>query len=789
MPENPTRHSSRPATRRQSGSVSYSANESGSNATGSSGETPANYPDSGREANRAKAVPASAGQPGEVRQGSRQADSTSGTRKTKKSTAAVPPQAASRRITRKPAATASQATGQSAAGDQAGTGGRTAGSLSRRKENPASPGGPAKARREAGSRQTARDGQETAGRPPRASTGAGARPRNDSGRTSRSSQPPARGGDRQRDYQAPASRSASPEQLSAVQSPQRGRQPAAGRQTPAGEARLRVIPLGGMREIGKNMTVYEYGDDLIIVDCGIAFPDEDMPGIDVVIPDFSYIQQNLHKLRAVFLTHGHEDHIGALPWFCKEFQTPVYGNRLSIELVRGKLDDRGTGAANVSLIPVRDGDVVTVGAFSVEFIHVNHSIADANALAIRTPAGIIYHSGDFKVDHTPINGGPMDLARIGAIGDEGVLLMVCESTNIERKGYTPSESKVGETFAELFGKASGRIFVTTFSSNVSRVQQVFTAAEQYGRKVALIGRSMLNVFNAANALGYIAMQPDTLIDVNQIDRYDADRLVLITTGSQGEPMSALTRMAFSEHRSVEIVPGDTVILSSSAIPGNEKSVYRVINELYKRGARVIYESLSEIHVSGHAYQEELKLLHNLVRPRYFIPAHGEYRHLYRHAELARQLGTDWENIFLLNNGDIFEYAVHDDEARISGFTAASGVLIDGTSVGDIDNLVLRERRLLADDGVVTLFIGISRQTGELLGQPDIQARGFIYESESERVIQECQKKIQSFARKTTQANKPLAAVIRSGQLHDQLRDLLFERTRRRPVILISVLEI
>lgn len=559
--------------------------------------------------------------------------------------------------------------------------------------------------------------------------------------------------------------------------------------TGLGDRHLRVIPLGGMREIGKNMTVYEYGDEMIVVDCGIAFPDEDMPGIDVVIPDFSYIQQNLAKLQAVFVTHGHEDHIGALPWFCKEFQVPVYGNRLSIELVRSKLDDRGTGVTNARLVPVRDGDVVTIGSFSVEFIHVNHSIADANALVVRTPAGAIYHSGDFKVDHTPINGGPMDLARIGAIGDEGVLLMVCESTNIERKGYTPSESKVGETFAELFANATGRIFVTTFSSNVSRVQQIFTAAEQYGRKVALIGRSMLNVFNAANGLGYITMQPDTLIDANQIDRFAADQLVLITTGSQGEPMSALTRMAFSEHRTVEIVPGDTVILSSSAIPGNEKSVYRVINELYKRGAKVIYESLSEIHVSGHAYQEEIKLLHNLVRPRYFIPAHGEYRHLYRHAELAHQLGTAWENIFLLNNGDIFEFEPQADKARISGFTNAAGVLIDGASVGDIDNLVLRDRRLLADDGVVAVFIAINKLTGEFLTQPDIQARGFIYESESDRVIKECQKKLVNFSQKTIQAGKPLAAVIRSGQLRDQLRDLLFERTRRRPVILISVFEV
>lgn len=541
-----------------------------------------------------------------------------------------------------------------------------------------------------------------------------------------------------------------------------------------------------MREIGKNMTVYEYGDEMIIVDCGIAFPEEDMPGIDVVIPDFSYVTSNLHKLVGIFITHGHEDHIGALPYLLKDVRVPVYSNHLTIELIRRKIEDRGTGVKNANLIKVRDGDIVGVGNFSVEFIHVNHSIEDANALAIRTPAGIIYHSGDFKIDHTPIQGGPMDLTRIGAIGDEGVLLMVCESTNIEKKGYTPSERKVGDSLADIFSKAKGRIFVTTFSSNVSRVQQIFTAAELYDRKVALVGRSMLNVFDAANSLGYIDMKPDTLIDISQIDRFPANKLVLITTGSQGEPMSALTRMAFSEHRTVEIVHGDTVVLSSSAIPGNEKSVYRVINELYKRGAHVIYESLSEIHVSGHAYQEELKLLHNLVRPKFFIPAHGEYRHLYRHAELANSLGTPWEKVFLLGNGDIFEYQPELEQAKISGFVQADGVLIDGTGVGSIDNLVLRDRRLLSDDGVVAVFIAVNSETNEIHGQPDIQTRGFMYESENDKIILETQKKIHSYAKKADQGNKPLAPLLTSNQLRDQLRDLLFERTHRRPVILLSV---
>jgi ribonuclease J len=550
---------------------------------------------------------------------------------------------------------------------------------------------------------------------------------------------------------------------------------------------LKIIPLGGMREIGKNLTVYEYDDEIIVVDCGIAFPEEDMPGIDVVIPDFSYLVRNKEKIRGIFLTHGHEDHIGALPWLCKDVKVPIYGNRLTLELVRLKLEDRGTGVTGVTLHPIKDGVVIPAGSFSVEFIHVNHSIADANALAIRSPAGTIFHSGDFKIDYTPINGGPIDLARIAAIGQEGVLAMVCESTNVERPGHSSSESKVGETFADLFGKATGRIMVATFSSNVFRMQQIFTAAERYNRKVALVGRSMISVFNAANSLGYISMRPDTLIDINQLDRYDADEIVIITTGSQGEPMSALTRMAFSEHRRIEILPEDTVIISASPIPGNEKPIYRVINELFKRGAHVIYESLSEIHVSGHAYSGELKLLHSLVRPRYFIPGHGEYRHLYKHAELANQMGVPWENIFLLNNGDMFEY--QDGKARIGGFTSAGGVLIDGAGMVDIDNPVLRDRRLMAEDGVVSVFIAVNLSTGEMIGEPDIQARGFFFEIEADRIIRECKKRIDQFARKASGNDKSLSTQIQSGSLRDLLNNLLFERTRRRPIILISVIEI
>ncbi len=551
---------------------------------------------------------------------------------------------------------------------------------------------------------------------------------------------------------------------------------------------LRVIPLGGMREIGKNMTVYEYGDDMIIIDCGLAFPEEDMPGIDIVIPDFSYVIQNRHKLRGIFLTHGHEDHIGALPWLAREVSVPIYANSLTIALARIKLEDRISGGVRgAELVEVKAGERVRAGSFEVEFVHINHSIADASAFAIRTPAGTIFHSGDFKIDYTPVNGVPMDLSRIAAIGAEGVLLMMCESTNVERRGYTPSESKVGASFAGIFARAPGRIIVATFSSNVFRLQSIISAAENQNRKVALVGRSMLNVFGAASELGYIRMRPETLIDVSDLDRYPDNETVLISTGSQGEPMSALTRMAFSEHRNVEIKANDTVVISASPIPGNEKPIYRVINELFKRGAHVIYESLAEIHVSGHAYQEELKLLHSLIRPRFFLPGHGEYRHLYRHGELASELGMNWDNITLLNNGDIYE--ICGDHADVTGFVSAAGVLIGNSGREDVDSLVLRDRRLLAEDGVVAIFLALSRESGVLAAQPDIQARGFIYETEAEQVIEECQRKIAAFARKAERDSKPLAALVQSGALRDQLRDLLYERTKRRPIILVSLLEV
>lgn len=552
---------------------------------------------------------------------------------------------------------------------------------------------------------------------------------------------------------------------------------------------LRVIPLGGMCEIGKNMTALEYGQDIIIIDCGQSFPDETMPGVDAVIPDFTYVIQNKDRVRGIFLTHGHEDHIGGIPYLMKEIQAPIYGGRMTIELIKYKLEDRMPGLLKSCKVhSVLDGDVIRCGCFSVEFIHVNHSIADASMFAINTPVGYVVHSGDFKIDYTPVDGGIINLQRIAEIGREGVLLFMCESTNIEVKGFSSSEKHVGETFAGMFEHAQGRIFVATFSSNIYRLQQIFQAAEQHDRKVALVGRSMINVFNAANSLGYIRMRPDTLIDISKIDAYPPEKVVIISTGSQGEPMSALTRIAFSSHREIEIIPGDTVIISATPIPGNEKPIYKVINELYRRGAKVFYSALADVHVSGHASQEEIKLIHSLVRPRFLIPAHGEYRMLYQHAQLAESLGMDSENVFILENGDIFE--ISRGKARISGFTNGAAVLIDGTtSIDDANNTVLRERKLLSDDGVVTIAVALSKTTGELVSQPQVKAIGFLYASEYNTVVSACERRTVDFVRRMKAANKNVAESMRSGQMQGQIRSLLYEKTKRRPVVLVSVIEI
>jgi len=551
-------------------------------------------------------------------------------------------------------------------------------------------------------------------------------------------------------------------------------------------ATLRMIPLGGMCEIGKNMTAYEYGSDIIIVDCGQIFPDETMPGVDAVIPDFTYVLQNRDRVRGIFITHGHEDHIGGLPYLMREFKAPIYGGRMAVELLKYKLDDKVPGLTkSCTLRAVEAGETVRAGCFSVEFIHVNHSIADAFMFAIKTPIGTIVHSGDFKIDYTPISGEIMDLQRIAQIGREGVLLFVCESTNIEVPGFSKSERHVGESMADMFKDAQGRIFVATFSSNTSRLQQIFTAAERHGRKVALVGRSMLNVFNAANNLGYIQMKPDTLIDISQVDKLPPEQVCVISTGSQGEPMSALTRIAFSNHRELEIQAGDTVIISATPIPGNEKPIYKVINELYKRDAKVYYSVLADVHVSGHASQEEIKLVHSLVRPKFFIPAHGETRMLYQHAELAHKLGVPFENIFILANGDIFEIAK--GSAKVTGFTNGDAVLIDGASKGEVDNSVLRERKLLSDDGVVSIALAVSSRTGAMMAQPVVSAMGFLYDSEHAKIEAACRQHAANMVTRTISSGKKVRDNL--VQMQGQMRSFLYEKTKRRPVVLINLIEV
>ena len=569
-----------------------------------------------------------------------------------------------------------------------------------------------------------------------------------------------------------------------------GKKPAAMRSRASehpSRATLRMIPLGGMCEIGKNMTAYEYGNDIIIVDCGQIFPDETMPGVDAVIPDFTYVLQNRDRVRGIFITHGHEDHIGGLPYLMREFKAPIYGGRMAVELLKYKLDDKVPGLTkSCELHAVEAGDIVRAGCFAVEFIHVNHSIADAFMFAIRTPIGTIMHSGDFKIDYTPINGEIMNLQRIAQIGREGVLLFVCESTNIEVPGFSKSERHVGESISDMFKDAQGRIFVATFSSNVSRLQQIFTAAERHGRKVALVGRSMLNVFNAANNLGYIQMKPDTLIEISQVDKLPPEQVCIISTGSQGEPMSALTRIAFNNHRELEIQAGDTVIISATPIPGNEKPIYKVINELYKREAKVYYSALADVHVSGHASQEEIKLVHSLVRPKFFIPAHGETRMLYQHADLAHKLGVPFENIFILANGDIFEIAK--GSAKVTGFTNGDAVLIDGSSKGEVDNTVLRERKLLSDDGVVAISLAVNKQ-GAMMAQPVVSAMGFLYESEHAKIEAACRQHAANMVTRTISSGKKVKDAVASGQMQGQMRSFLYEKTKRRPVVMINLIEI
>ena len=491
-------------------------------------------------------------------------------------------------------------------------------------------------------------------------------------------------------------------------------------------SKLKIIPLGGLQEIGKNMTVIEYKDEIIIIDCGLSFPEDEMLGIDIVIPDITYLIKNREKIKGLVLTHGHEDHIGAIPYVLKKLDIPIYGANLAIGLLEIKLKEHriSTNSLNV----VNPGSKIKLGNFEVEFVRVTHSIPDACALAITTGVGTIFHTGDFKVDYTPIDGQVMDLHRIAELGSKGVLLMMGESTNVERPGYTLSESNVGHTLDEIFSEATSRILIATFASNVHRLQQIINAAYKNGRKVTTSGRSMVNVVNVARNLGYLNIPENTFIELKDINKYQDHELVIMTTGSQGEPLSALTRMASQEHRQIEIKKGDLVIFSAHPIPGNEKLVSRVINQLFERGANVIYESISDIHVSGHACQEELKLMHRLVKPKFFIPVHGEYRHLKQHMELAKKLGMPEENVFMLSNGCVFE--LDKDQGKIVSKIPSGNILVDGLGVGDVGNIVLRDRKHLSEDGLMVVVVSMSKDTGRVVSGPDIISRGFVYVRES-----------------------------------------------------------
>lgn len=548
--------------------------------------------------------------------------------------------------------------------------------------------------------------------------------------------------------------------------------------------KLKVIPLGGLGEIGKNITVFEYGEDIMVVDCGMSFPDDEMPGIDLVLPDTSYLTKNKNRVKGIVLTHGHEDHIGALPYVLRDLKVPVYGTRLTLGLLEYKLEEHGI-LSQCDLHTVVQGQTVELGAFKVEFIRSTHSIADSVALAIHTPVGVVVHTGDFKVDYTPVASDPIDLPRLAELGKKGVLLLMCDSTNVERPGYTMSERTVGETFEKLFVDAKSRIIVATFASNIHRIQQIVDAAVKFGRKVAICGRSMINISRKAMELGYLTIPEGVLIDVERIKNYRQEELVIISTGSQGEPMSALTRMASGEHRQVEIMEGDLVVISASPIPGNEKSVSGVINELFKKGADVIYEALAETHVSGHACQEELKLMHRLVKPKYFMPVHGEYRHLKQHSKLAQSLGLAKENTLVMENGQVLE--INGSGANIKGSVPAGKILVDGLGVGDVGAIVLRDRKHLSEDGLLVVVVTVQKETGNIITGPDIISRGFVYVRESDKFLKEVKKVITNTLPSCDTKSRNWATL--KNILRDTLKTYLYQKTKRSPMILPIIKEI
>ena len=550
--------------------------------------------------------------------------------------------------------------------------------------------------------------------------------------------------------------------------------------------KLRVIPLGGLQEIGKNMTAFEYGDDIVVIDAGMGFPDDEMLGVDLVIPDISYLVKNAHKIRGILITHGHEDHIGAVPYLLQQINVPIYGTRLSLGIIEGKLDENPP-PFDAELYTVEAGDILNLGVFKAEFIHVNHSIADACAISLKTPVGTVFHTGDFKLDVSPIDGNMMDLTRIGEIGKSGVTLMLCESTNAERAGFTASERTVGFSLDRIFAQyVDRRLIITTFSSNVHRVQQIINTSYKYGRKVAIIGRSMVNVVGAAAELGYMDLPDGVLIDIRDINRYRPEDITLITTGSQGEPMSALYRIAFSEHDKVKIAPRDVVVLSSSAIPGNERLVGKIINALVKNGGKVVNDSAEDVHVSGHACREEIKLMMALLKPKYYMPIHGEYRHLYANKDIAEFMGIPSENIFISELGKVLE--IDRSGARFNGTETAGKVLVDGSGVGDIGSVVLRDRKHLAQDGMIVVCVNLSSQDGAVITGPDIITRGFIYVKESEDLMEVLREVAMEAIERCSRKHIKDWTAIKSAIKND-LSGYLYKTTKRTPMILPVIMEI
>ena len=543
---------------------------------------------------------------------------------------------------------------------------------------------------------------------------------------------------------------------------------------------LKIIPIGGLNEIGKNLTVFECGNDMFIVDCGLAFPDTELYGVDIVIPEFTYIEQNIDKLRGIVITHGHEDHIGGLAYLLKKVKAPVYATKLTIGLIEGKLKEHNL-SGEVTLNVSRPGQIVKMGCMAVEFIRVNHSIPDACGFAIHTPAGVVVHTGDFKVDYTPIEGGIIDLARFGELGSKGVLALMSDSTNSERAGYTQTERTVGKAFDKLFEDADGkRIIIATFSSNIHRIQQVINCAKKYGRKVAVSGRSMVNVISTAVELGYLDAPDGIIIDIDLINRYSPEQIVIVTTGSQGEPMSALSRMAMNDHKKVSITPMDYIIISATPIPGNEKLVTKVVNELMTLGATVIYESMYDVHVSGHACQDEQKLIMALTRPKFFIPVHGEYKHLKKHAETAVGMGIPEENIIIGSNGNVIE--TNGEDIKITGQVAAGRVLVDGLGVGDVGSIVLRDRKHLAEDGLIIAVSTVDFENGQILSGPDIISRGFVYVRESEELMSEARNIVVSELEDALMTGNSDRNAIKT-KIKDALSSYIYKKTKRSPMIL------